>query len=582
MSTNTAHHRLTRWIPALSWLPHYRSAWLKGDLIAGLTVWALVVPQAIAYAQIAGLPPQAGVFASFAAPLAYALFGTSRQLIVSPTSATAAISASLVGGVVAASDLSAYASLSAALAILCGVAFLILGALKLGYVSQFIAPSVQTGFLIGLGLTIMVGQFCKVLGIASSDGPFYRQVGDLLHHLDDVHLPTLLLGGASLVVLFALSRFAPRWPAALIVVLGSLVSVVLFRLDQHGVEVVGAVDRAIPTPHLPRVGLHDLLTLVPGTLAIVVIGYSESMSVVRQFSEKHRYEIDPDQELVALGMSSIAGGLFQGFITGGGASQSAANDRAGARTQMAAIILALLAALSSIVLMPLFRHLPLAALGAIVIYAVSGFVDLAGMKRLFRLRKDSFTLAIVAFVGVVILGILPGLLLTIGISVLMVLGRIARPEATVLGRIPPSDIYVPVVTSPVVRPEPGLMVIRPTAPIVFANTPWLREAIGAQIANEAYPPWVLVLDLSASSDLDVAGLDLLRAVARDGQRAQRALWLSHVNQRVLDVLDRGAFATEYPTVRIFLTNELATRAFLDSVHRGPAPRDTQRSDRGIA
>ncbi|MGN6482907.1 MAG: STAS domain-containing protein [Thermomicrobiales bacterium] len=203
------------------------------------------------------------------------------------------------------------------------------------------------------------------------------------------------------------------------------------------------------------------------------------------------------------------------------------------------------------------------------------------MKRLFRLRKDSFILAVVAFFGVVILGILPGLLVTIGISVLLVLGRFARPEATVLGRIPPSDVYVPVITSPLVRPEPGLMVIRPSAPIVFVNSAWLREAIAGRIADEAYPPWVVVLDLGASADLDVAGLDLLRAIARDGQQARRMLWLSHVNPRVQEVIDRGGLAAEYPTVRIFLTNELATRAFLDTVHRDPAPGGTQRPERGI-
>lgn len=292
--------KLASWMPILHWLPTYQKSWFRFDLIAGLTVWALVVPQAIAYAQIANLPPQAGVFASFAAPLAYALFGTSRQLIVSPTSATAALSASMVAPLVMAGDAKDFAAHSAALAILCGLGFIVLGRFRMGFLSQFIAPAVQAGFLIGLGLTIIVGQISKMLGIDSAEGPFYQQFDHLIRHLGQTNAWSMAIGLVGIASILTMRRLVPTIPMALVLVVLAIVAVSLFNLDERGVEVVGHVDRALPTPALPIIPLHDWLVLVPGVSAIVVIGYSESMSVTRRFANEHKYRVNPDQELVAL------------------------------------------------------------------------------------------------------------------------------------------------------------------------------------------------------------------------------------------------------------------------------------------
>ncbi|MCC6943780.1 MAG: SulP family inorganic anion transporter [Thermomicrobiales bacterium] len=308
-----------RFLPIVIWLPDYDRSWFKSDLAAGLTVWALVVPQAIAYAQIAGLPPQAGVFASFAAPLGYALFGTSRQLICSPTSATAALSAALVAPVVLINP-EDFREMSAALAILCGIAFFFLAKLKMGFVSQFIASAVQTGFLFGLGLTIIIGQLFTVFGVDGIDGPFYKQAWHFLEHLDETVGWSLAVGGVTFALVFLLGRSLRRLPVALVMVALSIVISALLNLNEKGVAIVGSVDRAVPLPALPIVDLGQLLTLVPGALAIVIVGYSESISVAKRFADEHQYSIRPDQELTALGVSSAFGGFFQGFITGGGAS----------------------------------------------------------------------------------------------------------------------------------------------------------------------------------------------------------------------------------------------------------------------
>jgi len=552
--------RLESYLPIAGWLPSYDRKWFKADLIAGLTVWALVVPQAIAYAQIAGLPPQAGVFASFAAPLGYALFGTSRQLICSPTSATAAISAALVAPVVI-DHPEDYAAMSAALAILCGIAFFILGKLKLGFLSQFIASAVQTGFLFGLGLTIIIGQLFKVFGFAGNDGPFYKQAWYFLKHLDDTNGWTLAIGAVSFVGVFLLGKLMPKLPAALIAVALSIMVVTVFDLADKGVDVVGQVDRAIPTPAIPIVDLGTLVTLVPGVLAIVVVGYSESISVAKRFADEHRYQLQPNQELTALGVSSALGGFFQGFITGGGASQSAANDRAGAKSQMAGIVLALLAALTSIALMPLFKNLPQAVLAAIVINAVMGFVSVAAMRTVRALRRDSFYFALTALIGVLVLGILPGLLITVLLSIIVVLSRIGRPSLPEVAPLPGSDMAVALQNHPEVSSRPGLLALRPSTRLVFANASWIRDGVTAAVEHSEHPVKVVVLDLEASDDLDVTSVETFASLQRDlaGQGAE--LWLSNVHAPARAMLERALHAGVLQQIPQFDTVGQAADAF---------------------
>jgi SulP family sulfate permease len=552
--------QFARYLPIAAWLPHYDRGWFKSDLFAGLTVWALVVPQAIAYAQIAGLPPQAGVFASFAAPLGYALFGTSRQLVCSPTSATAAISAALVAPLVIEHP-EDFAAMSAALAILCGICYFVLGKLKLGFVSQFIASAVQTGFLFGLGLTIIIGQLFKVFGIAGDDGPFYQQAWRLLTHLDETSGWTLAIGALSFIVVFLLGRLMPKLPAALIVVAVAILIVSAFDLADKGVDVVGTIDRAIPTPALPIVDLGLLLTLVPGTLAIVVVGYSESISVAKRFADEHHYAVRPDQELTALGVSSALGGFFQGFITAGGASQSAANDRAGAKTQVSSIVLAILAALTSILLMPFFKNLPQAVLAAIVINAVLGFVNVPAMRRLRGLRQDSFLLALTALIGVLLLGILPGLLIAVGISLVLLLSRISRPTLSTVAPISGTDVVAAIENHPDAELRPGLLVLRPDLPVLFSNASWIRDQVATAVEHATPSPQVVTLDLEGSHELDVTGLEAIEAINRDLRDRGAVLWLTNVHAQSRDLLERVGIVDKIGEERIFSTVRQAVESF---------------------
>ena len=493
---------LARVLPIAAWLPRYDRSWLRFDVVAALTTWALVVPQSIAYAQIAGLPPQAGLFTAFGAMLAYALFGTSRQLIVSPASASAAVSASLVAPL-ALGDLGRYAALSSALAIMVGIAFLAYGLWHLGFVSQFIATSVQTGLMFGLGLTIIAGQIPKLLGVPGTEGTFVDQCVNIARQLGQTNPWSLLLGGVSLAVLLVLKRVAPVFPAALAVVIGSIVLVTL--ADATGrVELIGNVGTQVPTPRLPIILLNDIGVLLPGVIALSLIGYAESDTVAELFATKHHYEIVPDQELRALGVANIASGLFQGFIVAGGASQSATNERAGAKTQLAGLIVSVLIALTAIALMPLFANLAQAVLGAIVISAVIGFVNLPALRRLRRLLPGAFWVAIFTLVAVLVLGVLP-----------------------------------------------GLLIFRLNAPLFAINAKAMRELVRDAVQQAPTPTEVVLFDMEMTPELDIGSVDQLLDLHRELQADGIELWLARVHNTAAGMLERSGAADTIGSEHIF-------------------------------
>jgi high affinity sulfate transporter 1 len=539
-------------LPILEWLPRYQGGWLRFDLIAGLTVWALVVPQAIAYAQIAGLPPQSGLVAAAAGLIAYAVLGTSRQLIVSPTSSTAAISASLVG-TVALSDASGAGALSSALAVIVGIAFLSFGLLKLGFIARFIPAGVQVGFLFALGLTIIIGQLTKVLGIPPTEGSFVQQLGPFLSTLDQTNPSTLAVGGTALAVLLVARRISPALPAALVVVVGGILAVYALDLAAKGVEIIGAVPGGLPLPALPLIAPSDLLVLIPGAIAISVVGSAESLTVAQQFADEHKEEIVPDQELVANGGANLLSGLFQGFIVAGGASQSAASDRAGAKTQLVSIITAGLVVLTSLALLPLFADLPQAVLGAIVINAVLGFVRVDQLRRVRALRRDSFGIALFALVMTLLLGILPGLLIAVGLSLLYLLVRLSRPTVSVLGRAPGGTGWSAVQREPEATPIAGVLAVRLEAALLFLNAGLLRDQVRAAMAAAEPPPRLVILDLSMSPAMDIESLDILVRLAEHVREAGAELWLAEVRGPVHEVIDRADLAGPTAPFREFRT-----------------------------
>ena len=336
--------------------------------------------------------------------------------------------------------------------------------------------------MFGLGLTILVGQLPKILGIPGVHGSFVEEATQLAQGLGEIDVPTLVLGVLALVALILGHRYAPTLPMALIVVVAGIVAVAVLGLEARGVEVIGAVSGGLPVPAVPLIGAHDLLALVPGAIAIAIIGCAESLTVAQQFADEHRDEIRPDQELVANGGANLLAGLFQGFIVGGGASQSAANDRAGATTPLASLIVAGLTVVTMVALLPLFHDLPQAVLGAIVISAVIGFLRIDELARIRRLRPEGFVMALVALVATLLLGILPGLIVAVVLSLLLLLVRLARPTATPIGRRP-GGAWASMTAWPDAEAVPGLIVLRLDAPLLFLNAALLRDEVRAAIRD---------------------------------------------------------------------------------------------------
>lgn len=559
---------ISRMLPITEWLPHYDRAWLRSDVLAGVTVWAFAVPQSMAYAHIAGLPPQAGIFVSFAAPLGYALFGTSRQLVCGPSSSTAAISAAHIAPLVA-SHPAEFAAMSAMLALVCGVILLVMGLLRLGFISQFIATSVQIGFAFGLGMTILAGQLFTLFGIAGVGGPFYRQLLHFVTHLDQANGWTLALGAASLVAILTLRRLAPAIPAALVVVAVSIVVTWRFGLTNHGVATIGEIDRLLPFPALPLVSPDTLPALIPAAAAIIMVSYSESTTIARTYASEHHYEIRPNQELIALGVSGIASGLFQGFVTSGGASQSVENNRAGAKTQVSSMVLAALAVFTAAALLPLIANLPLAVLGAIVIVTVMGLINVPAMQRMWRIRRQGFALALVALISVLLLGIATGLIIAVFLSLLQLLVQLSRPRAEL-------------VPMPEAAPAAGdqLLGIRPDGPLLFINAAWVRDRLKARIADAKTSPRVVVLDLDETTTLDFTSFATIASLRQELAGENMTLWLTNVHAGVRAILDRDS-VTRDPPPWIFASNEdaLAALQHLTTMPRDPPGRPGQQATR---
>jgi SulP family sulfate permease len=529
---------------APGWITGYSRDWLRPDLVAGVVIWSVVTPQAVAYAQIAGLPAEAGLMAAPGAMIAYALLGTSRQLIVSATTATAAVSAATVGPL-AHGDPVRFAALSAALAIIVAIVLVGAGALRLGAIADLVSKPVMTGFLFGLGLTISIAQLPALLGVPAGSGNFFGQVWDLLGHLDDIVSTTFVVGAGSLAVLLLGHRLAPRIPSTLLVLALAITASSLLHLDRHGVDVVGDIPDALPDPAVPDVGVDDIVKLITPALGILILS-TEAIGVARQLAVRHGYHVDTNRDLMALGAGNLLAGLSSGFVQSGGASQTAAAEGAGARSQFAAVVCAGLLLLTGAFLAPLFEQLPQATLAAIVVVAVAGFYDVAELRRFAVVRRSALVLALVALAGVLVLGVLQGLVIAAGLSLVYVVMRLSRPSVGALGRDPRSGAWGWLDRHPDWPAPSGTLVIRSDGPLFYPNVDSVCVRVLDAVAAAVPRPDVVVLDLSQSVDLDLQSVDGIADLARQ-LRAQRVeLRLAAVRAPAAEVLARAGVTPDVP------------------------------------
>ncbi len=507
-----ARHLVAAYVPITRWLPAYHATDRSGDLVAGITSWAVMVPVSMAYAELAGVPPQVGLTTAFAALAAYAIFGTSRHLKVTASSTMAVMSAAVVIPL-AGGDASRFLALTAALALIVGIILVVGGVLRLGFIGDFLSKPVVTGFVFGLAITILVGQLPKLFGIPAGGGTIGDQLVYLVQNLDLTNPQTLIMGVGSIVLILGMRRITPRIPGPLVALVIGILASTLLDLSAKGVSVVGDLPTGFPGLGLPGISLFDLPFLVVGAGGIVFLAVGESLGAARAFATRHDYEIEPDQELIALGAANLASGLFGGFTADASLSQTATGEAAGTRTQLSSIIASGLILATVVVLAPLFRNLPNSVLAAIVITSVLGLMDVAELRRYLGLRRTDFAISIVAIIGVVTTTVLVGLSIAVALSLVSLLYRASRPDVVVLGRMPSrTSAYANIERHPDAIQVPATLILRLDAPLYFFNANVARDQMYALIRKEANQPDVLVLDIGATGDLDVTTLDMVREV----------------------------------------------------------------------
>src|SRR6478752_4568564 len=465
-------------VPALHWLPRYKRRWLRGDVAAGIAVTALVVPKNLGYAGIAGVPLQNGLYAAAAGALIYAVFCTSRQISTGPSSSLAAVA----GGAVLVAGLGGdqAAQLVAAITLLTGILFLVLAALKLGWIAQFLSKAVVTGFLAGAAVDVVIGELPKLTGTSSDGDSAWAELWSWLQTLGDIHWTTLLVGVVGLAVILALRFTAPAIPGALVLVVGGLLASAIFNLSAHGVAVVGDVPRGLPAPMLPDYDIvrHNLSVIVIASVALLLIGFSQTAGDARAFATRHRYRIDVDQESVAQGMANVGAGVFQGMPVSTSLSASSLNESAGARTPVASLITGGLVLLTLIVLAPLFSALPKAVLAAVIIDAVIfGMIDVGELRRLHRVARVDFWIAAAAILGVLSAGVLAGVVIGVVLSLGWLVYVATRPSMPLLGREPGTQVFRDLVENPADETFSGIAVLRLDGGLFFATAEALEDRV---------------------------------------------------------------------------------------------------------
>jgi sulfate permease, SulP family len=545
--------------PILDWFFGYQKEWLRWDLIAGLIAAAVVIPKAMAYATIAGLPVQVGLYTALVPMVIYAVVGTSRPLSVSTTTTLAILAAAQLSQFAPDGDPAFLMRASATLTFLVGAILLLASLLRLGFIANFISEPVLIGFKAGIAVVIVLDQVPKLLGIHFPKGTFIHNLLAIVQTIPDTSLPTLAVGIVMILLLIGLEHFFPRAPTPLIVVAIAIVSVRLFGLQAHGVESVGEIPRGLPSFISPDFSL--VAQLWPGALGIALMSFTETIAAGRAFATSEEPHLRPNQELAATGLANAGGAILGAMPSGGGTSQTAVNRLAGARTQLAELVTAAVALLTMLFLAPLIGLMPQATLAAVVIVYSIGLINPADFRHILEIRRTEFLWALTALTGVVLLGTLQGILVAIVVSLVALAHQTADPPVRVLGRKPGTDVFRPRSKE---HPEdetfPGLLMIQVEGRVFFVNAERIAEKMRA-LADEAKPR-VVALDLSGVPDLEYTALKMLI----DGEKRQRergvSVWLVGLNPEVLSVVQRSSLGEVLGRERMHFNLELAVAKYL--------------------
>jgi high affinity sulfate transporter 1 len=528
---------LAHYLPITGWLPVYQRGWLRADLMAGVTVAAFCIPESMAYAGLAGLPPQAGLYASLLAVLAYAVFGTSRQAAIGPTSALSILVATGLGAM-ALGDPARYAAMAALLCIMVGLIAVAACVLRLGFLVNFISETVLTGFSAGAAIYIGTTQLGKLFGIEGASGEFISRIVFIFNHLGETNPWALGLGLAGIVFLLVSEKLAPRVPWALVVVAVSILLMTYSGLAQQGIKVTGVIPRGLPPFQLPSFDPVDIKALLPTAFAVFLLAYVEGMGVVRTFAARHKYPADANQELLALGAANLLCGAGSAMPVGCSMSRSAVSDEAGARTPLAGAISGVILGVIVLFFTGLFTQLPEPILAAVVLIAVKGLVDVAALRRLFRANRIEFWVALLAMAGVLVFGMLEGVMIGVVVSLMLLVWRVSYPHTATLGRVPGTQRFADIARHQEYEMIPDVLLFRVDAGLFYANVPNVKQDLLELIDLRPVPPKLVVLDLSSSPNFDLAAADLLNELCAELSVRDIALRVSNANGSVRDLLRR--------------------------------------------
>lgn len=553
-TTVEAPRGIQRWVPGIRMLRTYRTRWLRSDLVAGIVLAAILVPQGMAYAELAGLPPVTGLYTTVACLVGYALMGPSRVLVLGPDSSVSPLIFAAITPLLAGGDPATAITLAGMLALFVGAIEIGLGIGKLGFVADLLSKEVQVGYMNGLAITIVVGQLPKLFGFSTDADGFVEEVKAFVADLARTDTTTLLLGLAVLAVLLGLPLLTRRIPAVLVAVVGATIVTALLGLGDEGVVTVGALPRGLPAPSLPWTSFSDVAPLLAAAVGIVLVSLTDTIALSTSFAARRGEEVDPNQEMIGIGSANVAAGLFQGFAVSASSSRTAVAEQSGTKSQVTGLVGAVMVVVLLVFLPSLLSDLPQTALAAVVIGAAFSLMDVPILRKYLRVRRSALALSLVATIGVVLLGVLQGILLAVVLSILLFFRRSWWPYGEILGHeIPALDGWHSVERYPDARQEPGVLVFRWEAPLFFANAGIFRQQVRRLVRRDR-PRW-FVLQCEAITDIDVTAADMLERL--DVELNAQGVNMAFVELRdrlkdrvlrygLLETLDRDHF---YPSIR---------------------------------
>jgi high affinity sulfate transporter 1 len=548
------------WMPGVRRLFSYQREWLRGDLLSGVTVAAYLIPQCMAYGELAGVKSVVGLWAILPPMLIYSFFGSSPQLSVGPESTTAVMTAAAIAPLVATNG-SNYASLASLLALVMGIVCLIGYLARLGFLANLLSKPILIGYMAGVAAIMIGGQLGKISGISIEANMVFKQGSEFLAKLGQIHQPTFILAILVVTFLFIIQSRFPNAPGPLLAVLLATGAVALFHLDRQGVAVVGEIPAGLPQFALPRLSVQDLLTLVASAIGIAIVGYSDNVLTARAFAHRNHYKIDANQELLALGVSNLGNGLMQGFPISSSGSRTAIGDSLGSKTQLFSLIALLVVVFVLLFLRPLLALFPKAALGAIVIYAATKLIEVKEFIRLYQFRHSEFALALITTVGVLITDILVGVVVAIGLSMIELLARITRPHDAVLGKALGLPGLHDIDDWEDTKTIPGLVIYRYDAPLFFANVENFKQRALEAIEAEKTPVEWFMLNTEAIAEIDITAADMLEELRSELAARNITFTMTRVKQDLYKQLVKSGLLERIGAKNIYLTLHTGIEAF---------------------